>query len=377
MTLDTPQAGAASGQPRVAVVFGGRSTEHAISCLTAGGVMTALTAAGYDVCAIGITRDGRWVLPPADPALLTVKDGRLPEVDASHPPVVVVPDPAEPGLFVRDASGRLRSLGRIDVAFPVLHGPFGEDGTIQGLFEMAGIPYVGSGVFASAAAMDKQFMKVLFVGAGLPDVPHVVVTPDEWRTDPAAVRESVASLGFPVFVKPARGGSSVAVTKVHKPADVDEAIERAREVDPKVLVERAIDGREIEVGVLDDVHGGAPKVSVPAEILVRGREFYDFEAKYLDQGTVITIPASLPPAVLQTVNRYAVIAYRALGCEGLARVDFFVTATGEVFVNELNTMPGFTPTSVFPRVWQASGLEYPELVDYLVQLALRRRPGLR
>ncbi|MCL6538235.1 MAG: D-alanine--D-alanine ligase [Acidothermus sp.] len=362
---------------RVALVVGGRSTEHSISCLTGRGVLTALLEAGYDVVVIGITRDGRWVLLPSDGSGLKSDGDQLPEVSSSFPGVVLVPEVGGAELLVRISATEVRPAGRLDVAFPVLHGPFGEDGTIQGLFEMAGVPYVGSGVLASAAAMDKQYMKALLVGAGLPEIAHVVVTAEEWRRDPSAVRESVASLRFPVFVKPARGGSSIAVTKVHHPDALDDAIERARAVDPKVLVERAVDGREIEVGVLDDPNGGPPDVSVPAEVIVQGRPFYDFEAKYRDSATTIVIPASLPPDIAETVRRYAVRAYRALSCEGLARVDFFVTPEREVLVNEVNTMPGFTPTSVFPRVWEASGLSYTALVDRLVRSALRRGVGLR
>jgi D-alanine-D-alanine ligase len=263
---------------------------------------------------------------------------------------------------------------------PLLHGPSGEDGTLQGLLELAGVPYVGSGVFASAAAMDKHYMKMVFTGSGLPDVPHVVVKPREWTTDPAAIRESVASLGFPVFVKPARGGSSIGISKVHNVGELDAAIELARGCDPKVMVEAMVEGREIEVGVLESLDGGAPDVSVPAEIVVRGdREFYDFDAKYLagEQSTEITVPADLADATVAEIRRLAVWAFEALSCEGLARVDFFVTPDHRVIVNEVNTMPGFTPTSVFPRVWAASGLDYPALIDRLIQTALRRPQGLR
>ncbi len=367
-----------SDKPRVAVVFGGRSTEHAISCVTASSVLAVLDRDKYDVVPIGITREGRWVLAPDEPEKLAIHGDELPEVSASAQAVVLAADPTRRALVVHQPDTAPQLLRGVDVVLPLLHGPYGEDGTIQGLLEMAGIPYVGAGVFASAAAMDKQYMKLVLAGRGLPDIPHVVVTSREWEGDRAAVRESVASLGFPVFVKPARGGSSIGISKVHDSSELDDAIEIAQRADPKVIVEAMIEGREIEVGVLESLDGGAPDVSVPAEIVVRGeREFYDFDAKYLDDATRIDVPADLPGAIVAEIQRLAAWAFEALSCEGLARVDFFVTQSGDVLVNEVNTMPGFTPTSVFPRVWAASGIPYPALVDRLVQTALRRRPGLR
>jgi D-alanine-D-alanine ligase len=370
-----------SSRPRVAVVFGGRSTEHAISCITAGSVLGALDRSSYDVVALGITRAGHWVLAPDDASALSIDDGRLPEVSGTGASVVLSADPTERELVVHEPGSVPTVLGEVDVVLPLLHGPYGEDGTLQGLLELAGVPYVGSGVFASAAAMDKHYMKMVFVASGLPDVPHVVVKPREWASDPSAVRESVASLGFPVFVKPARGGSSIGISKVHDVAELDAAIALAQQSDPKVIVEAMIEGREIEVGVLQGVDGAPPDVSVPAEILVGGdREFYDFDAKYLDGGegaTEIVVPAELPEAIVSEIRRLAVWAFEALSCEGLARVDFFVTPDHRVLVNEVNTMPGFTPTSVFPRVWAASGLDYPALIDRLIQTALARPAGLR
>jgi D-alanine-D-alanine ligase len=261
----------------------------------------------------------------------------------------------------------------------LLHGPYGEDGTIQGLLELAGVPYVGSGVFASAAAMDKGHMKTLLQGAGLPVGPYAVVTPRAWATDKAAVRETVAALGYPVFVKPARAGSSVGITKVHGPDELDDAVEVARSHDPRVVVEAMLDGREIECGVLEGLDGGPPDTSVPGEVVVGGdHEFYDFAAKYLpDEGTDLVIPADLPDAVVAEVQGLAAQAFEALSCEGLARVDFFVTRDGRVVVNEVNTMPGFTPVSMFPLLWAATGTDYPALVDRLVQTALARPTGLR
>ena len=367
----------ATGKPRVAVVFGGRSTEHAISCVTASSVLAVLDREKYEVVPIGITREGRWVLAPDEPEKLAIHGGELPEVTASAQAVVLASDPTRRALVVHEPDAAPQLLRGVDVVLPLLHGPYGEDGTIQGLLEMAGVPYVGSGVLASAAAMDKQYMKLVLTGSGLPDIPHVVITARQWEHDRATVRESVASLGFPVFVKPARGGSSIGISKVHGIGELDDAIELARRADPKVIVEAMIEGREVEVGVLESLDGGEPDVSVPAEILVREREFYDFDAKYLDDATRIDVPADLPGDIVTRIRRLAAWAFEALSCEGLARVDFFVTLDGEVLVNEVNTMPGFTPTSVFPRVWAASGLSYADLVDRLVQIALRRRPGLR
>jgi D-alanine-D-alanine ligase len=340
-------------------------------------VVAVLDREKYEVVPIGITREGRWVLAPDEPEKLAIHGGELPEVGASAQAVVLAADPTRRALMTHEPDTAPQLLRGVDVVLPLLHGPYGEDGTIQGLLEMAGVPYVGAGVFASAAAMDKQYMKLVLTGSGLPDIPHVVVTARQWERDRAAVRESVASLGFPVFVKPARGGSSIGISQVHEIGELDDAIELARRADPKVIVEAMIDGREVEVGVLESLDGGEPDVSVPAEILVREREFYDFDAKYLDDATRIDVPADLPADVVIQIQRLAAWAFEALSCEGLARVDFFVTPEGEVLVNEVNTMPGFTPTSVFPRVWAASGVSYADLVDRLVQTALRRRPGLR
>ena len=288
-------------------------------------------------------------------------------------------DPTHRGLTVHEPGAVPRALGDVDVVLPLLHGPYGEDGTLQGLLELAGVPYVGSGVFASAAAMDKGHMKALLQAAGLPVGPYAVVTPRDWEQDRAAVRETVAGLGFPVFVKPARAGSSVGITKVHGPDGLDAAVEQARSHDPRVVVEAAIEGREIECGVLEGLDGAVPDASLPAEVVVGGEhEFYDFEAKYLpDEGTELVVPAELPDDVVAQVRDLAVRAFTALTCEGLARVDFFVGHDGSVVVNEVNTMPGFTPVSMFPLMWKACGLDYPALVDRLVRTALARPAGLR
>lgn len=359
---------------RLAVVFGGRSTEHAISCASAGSILAAVDRDRYDVLAIGITPEGRWILAPDDPALLALSARELPSVKDGQ--AVALPgDPTVGGLVALEDGPGL--LGLLDVVFPVLHGPYGEDGTLQGLLELAGVPYVGSGVLASAAAMDKSVARTLLAAAGLVVTPAVVVRAARWATDAAGVTREVAALGLPVFVKPARGGSSIGISKVSDLADLPRAVEEALGCDPKILIEAAVVGREVECGILQDA-GGRPQASVPAEVRVGGDyEFYDFEAKYLDAATVLDVPADLPPEVTVRLQEMACTAYEALDCEGLARVDFFVGPDGTLTVNELNTMPGFTPTSMFPRMWAASGVGYPELVDRLVQAALRKGTGLR
>ena len=302
----------------------------------------------------------------------------LPQVDDAARGLVLAADPTRRELDVLAPGDVPRSLAGVDVVFPVLHGPFGEDGTIQGLFEMAGLPYVGSGVLASAAAMDKGTMKALFAHAGLEQAAYAVISDRRWRTDRAGALAEVERLGLPVFVKPARAGSSQGITKVSDARQLEAAIESAREHDPRVVVEASVEGaREIECGVLAD-EVGDPRASVCAEIVVHGdHEFYDFDAKYLDDAAELIVPADLPREVSDQVRALAVRAFDALGCEGLARCDFFVTADGRVVINEVNTMPGFTPISMFPRVWAESGVDYPTLVDRLVSDALRRGTGLR
>jgi D-alanine-D-alanine ligase len=362
---------------RVAVVFGGRSSEHAISCISAGSVLSAIDRSKYEVVPIGITPEGRWVIERDEPERLRITDGMLPGVDAAGAHVVLSGDPTHRGLHVRPSEEAVGLLHDIDVVFPVLHGPWGEDGTIQGLLELAGIPYVGSGVFASAAAMDKGHMKAVLAGSGLAVGPYQLVTDSAWRTDRDGVLSRLTGLALPVFVKPARAGSSVGITRVTDWAALVEAIEEARRHDPRVIVEQGLLGvREIECGVLDGPHGA--RASTCAEIVVRaGHDFYDFEAKYLDDAVDLIVPADLPPEVEQAVRSESVAAFEALTCEGLARVDFFVTPDGRAVVNEVNTMPGFTSISMFPRMWAASGLDYPELIDHLISDALRRGTGLR
>jgi D-alanine-D-alanine ligase len=361
-------------KPRVAVVFGGRSSEHSISCVSAGSVIAALDPERYDVVPIGISTDGRWVLESAEPGHLAIGPaGELPEVTGTREVVL----DASTELVVSDPGEVPTTLGEVDVVFPVMHGPWGQDGTLQGLLELAGIRYVGAGVLSSAVGTDKHFMKQLFAANALPVVPWVVVRPGEWQRDAASVRESVTSLGFPVFVKPARAGSSFGITRVDDLAGLDDAIEQAQEHDPKVLVERAVvDGVEVEIGVLQGLDGAPPEVSAIAQITPGSdHAFYDFEAKYLEES--YRIPADVPEGVAATVRDLAVRAFEALDVEGLARVDFFVLPDGRVILNEVETMPGFTATSMFPLLWQHVGLSYPDLVDRLVQQALGRSTGLR
>jgi D-alanine-D-alanine ligase len=357
---------------RVAVVFGGRSTEHAISCMSAGSVLRALDRNRYDVVPIGITREGSWVLTSDDPRALEIHGRELPEV-AKGTSVMLPGDPTRGGLVLAEPGEGARVLGSVDVVFPVLHGSYGEDGTIQGLLEMAGTAYVGSGVLGSAAAMDKEYTKKLLAAEGLPVGDYAVVRPGDTTLD-LSHRER---LGLPVFVKPARAGSSIGITKVRDWADLPAALAVARAVDPKIVVERAVAGRELECGVLDGLAGGGPEASLPAEIrLVGVHEWYDFEAKYLDDACEFDVPAVLPEDVTRRLRELAVRAFTALDCAGLARVDFFLTGD-QLVINEVNTMPGFTPISMFPKMWAASGLDYPALVRRLIESALSRGTGLR
>jgi D-alanine-D-alanine ligase len=365
---------------RVAVVFGGRSSEHAISCVTAANVLQVIDREKYDVVPVGITTGGRWVLESGDPDRLSITDGKLPEVDVAALPVLFGSDR---DLVVSEPGQVPTTLGEVDVVFPLLHGPWGEDGTLQGLLEMSDIRYVGAGVLASAVGMDKHYMKVVFEAAGLEVTPYVVIRGRDWQRDAQTCRDAVDKLGYPVFVKPARGGSSLGISKVTAPDELDDAVAEAQRHDPKVIVEAsARDPREIEVGVLGSVDGGNPEVSVCGEISVSGggHDFYDFETKYLPQGeefTALSVPADLPPDLAAEIRAKALTAFDAIECEGLARVDFFVDADNRVIINEINTMPGFTPTSMFPRLWAASGVDYPALVDRLLTLAMTRATGLR
>jgi len=381
-TPTSPDADAAPRRTRVAVLFGGRSGEHGISAVTAAGVLSALDREKYDVVPIGITREGKWVVTDDDPQHWQIADGRVPEVTAGDdtPEVVLSLAVGDPRLRVLEP-GRLPSvLSDVDVVFPLLHGPFGEDGTLQGLLEFADVRYVGAGLLASALGMDKHFMKLVLEGYGIPAAPWTVIKPRDWAEDPERCLAAADGLGLPLFVKPCRAGSSLGVSRVVDRADLRAAIVEAQRHDPKVLVETGIVGREIECAVLGGRAGGRPRASLPAEITMESAEhaFYDFEAKYIDGSAArLTCPADLPEHLVAAVQETAVRTFEALECEGLARVDVFVMPDDQVIVNEINTMPGFTPISMFPRMWAESGIAYPELVDELIQLALERPTGLR
>ena len=313
------------------------------------------------------------------PRLRIASAQQLPSVDAERAPVALARIAEGTELVVSEQSRPPETLGEVDVVFPVLHGPWGEDGTIQGLLEMSGVRYVGAGVLASAVSMDKAYMKVVLAAAGLPVMPSITVTARGWDADEADVRRRVDELGYPLFVKPARGGSSIGISKVRDASQLAPALEEALRHDPKVLVEISAEGaREVECGVLQALDG-TPETSLPAEIRITGEhEFYDFEAKYLpEEATSLDIPAHLPDELTQRLRDLSAQAFEAVGCEGLARVDFFVMPDGSLVVNEINTMPGFTPLSMYPQMWAATGVDYPTLVDRLIQLALQRDTGLR
>jgi D-alanine-D-alanine ligase len=390
---------------RVAVVFGGRGPEHQVSCMGGGNMLGAIDRSRYEVIPVGITADGSWVQVADAPERLAVTDGQLPTVEAvAEPGAPLVPwsgtgsagvapagataGMATAGGIVASAPAQIPHLfGEVDVVLPVLHGPFGEDGTIQGLLEMAGVPYVGAGVLASAVSMDKEYMNLIFTAKGLPVGPYVVVRERDWpvtasgdvlSVEAKRVLDDIADLGWPLFVKPARGGSSIGTSKAHDMAQLRDAIALARQYDPKVLVEAAVDGVEIEVSVLEGIDGAPPDTSLPGQLLVDGgEEFWDFEAKYLDTASGMAIPAPIPDDALQEIRRLGAAAFDAVSCEGLARVDFFYTSDGQILINEINTMPGLSPASYFQKMWEASGMPFPLVIDRLLQTALKKRPGLR
>ena len=379
--VPVPAAAGTIRKPRVAIVFGGRSSEHAISVSTAGSVLSAIDRDAFEVLPIGITSDGRWALTADEPARMAISGGVLPSVEAiaesTEGQVSLPASPVARELVYTEPGAVPKALGEVDVVLPLLHGPWGEDGTVQGLLELSGVPYVGSGVLSSAVGMDKEYTKRVLASFGLPVGPYTVVRPREWADEDArpAVRARIAELGYPVFVKPSRAGSSIGITKVSDPAQLDAAIEEARRHDPKVVVEAGLIGRELECGVLEFEDG--PRASLPAEVLVAdGYDFYDFEAKYIDSSDV-QIPAALTEDETARLRALAVDVFEALACEGLARVDVFLLPDGGFVVNEINTMPGFTPISAYPRMWEATGIPYPELIDRLIRAALRRSTGLR
>ncbi len=373
---------------RVGVIYGGRSGEHEVSVTSAASIFKSIDRTRYEPVPIRIEKDGRWTLADRPPAALSaaevIQQARLAQArpgragrDSLFAPypsadtlITVERDPLSDGSTPAGAERAVVTSLGLDVVFPVLHGPYGEDGTVQGLLELANVPYVGSGVLASAAGMDKAVMKVLFAAAGLPVVDARAFVRAEWARDRAGVLAGLAALGFPLFVKPANLGSSVGISKVKTAAQLVPAIEAALEFDRKVIVEAGVvNAREIECAVLGN---DEPQTSVPGEI-VPSREFYDYEAKYLDEGSKSLIPADLPAATAAEVQRLTVAAFRAVDAAGLARVDFLLARdTGALYVNEINTMPGFTNISMYSKMWEASGVDYPALVDRLIQLAIER-----
>ncbi len=369
-------------RPLIAVVFGGRSSEHAISCATASGVLGAIDREKYRVLPIGITRDGAWVLEDDDADKFALDPENLPEV-VDNGTRIHLPDSAKHrevtvSRVEGDAHGaeagaertERTSLGEVDLVFPILHGPFGEDGTVQGMLELVGLPFVGSSVLAASVGMDKHYTKIVLRDAGLQVADGVTISQHQWDTRGASLAaETVDRLGLPVFVKPARAGSSVGVSKVAALDEFAAAMTTALAEDDHVLVEAAVVGREVEIAVLESRPGERARASVAGEIVMTKAEFYDFEAKYLDDsGVELRCPAELSDELLAEMAELGVRAFEALGASGLARVDFFLTDDGFV-VNEINTMPGFTPISMFPKCWQASGMSYPQLITELIEVA--------
>src|SRR5579862_5222197 len=381
---------------RVGILFGGRSGEHEVSLLSAASVLNAIDKNKYEVVPIGITKDGRWLTAGdaenllqgklvIEPRHLRAGDPEITQpaaVLARGEAVVVPPEPVhrQSGLvpFQSDSALTRRASDRainVDVIFPVLHGTFGEDGTIQGLLELADIPYVGAGVLGSAAGMDKDVMKSLFIAAGIPIVKHVTILRSEWEKEPKKVQKFVEKkLKYPVFVKPANLGSSVGISKAHERRELGPAIEEAAKFDRKIVIEQGVGGnknkaREIECSVLGN---DEPAASIPGEI-VPIKEFYDYNAKYLDEGSQLIIPAKLTKSQTKKVQELAIKAFKAVDCSGLARVDFLMDPkTRKIYLNEINTMPGFTAISMYPKLWGASGLQYSDLIDRLIQLAIER-----
>ncbi|WP_282826313.1 D-alanine--D-alanine ligase family protein [Gulosibacter sediminis] len=356
----------------VMLVFGGRSSEHQISCATASGVLGAIDRDRYRVIPVGITRQGAWVLEDDDAEKFRLDPEHLPEI-VDNGTRILLPDSADTRELRVLRDGVIESLGDIDLVFPVLHGPFGEDGTLQGALELVGLPFVGSSVLASAVGMDKHYTKLVLEAAGIRTAPGITVNAQEWAHAGDIVTSRVADeLGYPAFVKPARAGSSVGVSKVDAPETLAEAMRVALAEDDHVLIERGISGREVEIAVLASRPGERARASVAGEIVISNGGFYDFASKYLDDSAAqLVCPAELTDAQLAAAQDLAVRAFEALGCDGLARVDFFLDDEG-FLINEVNTLPGFTPISMFPRCWQETGVSYPELITELIEVALSR-----
>ncbi|GAA4923128.1 D-alanine--D-alanine ligase family protein [Nesterenkonia rhizosphaerae] len=383
-TSEHPQS---STEPRVLVLYGGQSSEHAVSCVTAAGVLSAIDTARFDVVEIGITAAGQWTRPAIDPRTHSFSGPELPRVLPTESSVQLhagAGGSADRGaqLLEIHPDGTTTSLGSVDVVLPLLHGPFGEDGTLQGLLELVGLPYVGAGVLTSAVGMDKHFMKLAFQAAGLQVGRWETITARQWSQDPQAALERVKTLELPVFVKPARAGSSMGITRVERWEQLEEALEAARKHDPKIVVEEGIIGREIECGVLGGRAGAPARASLLGEIAVHdgsaAHDFYDFDAKYTDNTAAdLSCPAELPEEATAEIRRQAVVAFDSLDAEGISRVDFFYTPDGQIIINEVNTMPGFTPISMYPQVWKASGIDFPDLITELITLALERPTALR
>jgi D-alanine-D-alanine ligase len=345
---------------RVAILCGGPGSEHEISCLSAGGVLSAIDRAEYEPILIGITRDGEWMALPLDYPL-SLENGTLPSVSGNFPEVTR----GKNGITIGGAQLA------IEVIFPVLHGTYGEDGELQSDLDQLGIAYVGSGAVASENAMDKSVAKSFFSSAGIAIAPSVTITEIEWKRSPEEVTQSIAPLGMPIFVKASRGGSSRGTVKVKELSTFASAMEEALSFDSKVLIESAIDGAEVECAVLEI--DGNPQASIPGKVWIDPLyEFYDYQAKYLDGATRIDIPAPFSEDIIEKIQSYALIAFKAIAAKGLARVDFFVTPGGEIIINEINTMPGFTRTSAYPKMWSASGVGYTEVITHLLKSALRR-----
>lgn len=350
---------------KVAVLFGGRSAEHSISCISANSILSALDRNKYEVFPIGISKKNEWVVFQDKLPFFELTKGELPEVNSNG---------IKDNKAINSSISTPPELLSADVVFPVLHGTNGEDGTIQGLFEVLNLKYVGSGVLSSSVCMDKTVTKALLNQAKLPMGDYLAISNRDWLENKSTTLGNVKKMDFPIFIKPARAGSSVGISKVKDPQGVEVAIEKAREFDKKVIVEASIENsREIECGVLGGYQSISNRASLPAEIIVKSEhEFYDFEAKYLDDSAELVVPANLSPSLLKQVQDISVKVFELLNCAGLARIDFFITKDEKVLVNEVNTMPGFTSISMFPRMWQSSGVNYAELVDYLVEEALNR-----